>query len=419
MKILLALTALLGLAGGLYAQQAPAAKWRTTFGLDERLRLERKNNYDFNDALRDKGGALQQRLKLSLKGERPGYELFAELYDLQVAADRLPRAAQDDAPDLHQAYVSVKGLWLDLPLELKIGRQELKYGAGRLLWAAVWNNRVNHLDAAVVKYKKGPLSVDAFGGARVSYDPDGWNDPSRHDILAGVYASYRRSKDAPLLEGYFLSNYDDSNLSTLNRRTVGLRAQARLPLDIAIDVELPYQFGTAARKTVSARAAHVNLSREFNKAFWSPRAMLAYNYASGDKDPADSQNNTFIPLYQAPHDPYGLIDLFRWQNMEEFAAEVSVRPARGLKVTAGTSLFWLAARRDSWYDSAGKKLRTSAAGTADPFVGQEVSLVGKLDLGGGLGLEGGYAHFYAGKFADGTGTEDDADLGYFQLTFKL
>jgi len=417
-KITTAFLCLQFFAAAASAQTPAPSGWKLGFGAEERVRYENRDNFDFNSGVGDSGGLIYGRLRLNAKAELPGkYELFAEGMDLRFARTNLPKPAQDDAMDLHQAYADVKSVF-GLPFEIKAGRQEMKYGAGRLIWAAAWANRINHFDAAVLKYKAGALSADAFYGARVSYDPNGWNDPNRHDMLAGTYVTYRKSKESPLLEGYFLANYDSSNMSTLNRRTVGLHGQFNLPGAVACDVEMPYQFGRSSRKSVYARAFHLDLSRDFKSA-WSPRLAAAYNYASGDKNPSDSVNNTFIPLYQVTHDPYGIMDFFRWENMKEAALEVSASPFKDWKLTGGTSYFWLARVRDSWYDSAGKKLRTSAAGTAGAYVGQEAWLTAKYDLGGGTAVDGGYAHFFSGEYVKDTGSHDDADLLYAQLNVKF
>jgi len=401
------------------AQVVQSGGWKTSFGVDERLRVESKDNFDFNGSLDDSGGFMYQRLKLSAKAELPGkYELFAEGMDLHAVNAHLRKPVQEDYADLHQAYALVKGKVFGQALELKAGRQELKYGQGRMVWAATWGNRINHLDAAVLKYKSGGLSADAFYGSRVFYDMEHWNYPNRQDMLAGTYVSYRKSKDAPLVEGYYLSNFNSASLSVLNRQTVGLRGQFRLPGAVLCDLELPYQFGKSALKTVDAYAFHLDLSREFARA-WSPRVAVTVNYATGDNSAADAVNHTFVPLYQAPHDPYGVMDFFRWQNMKEAALEVSVKPVKDLKITAGTNYFWLAQKKGSWYDSAGAVLRTSAAGIAGDYVGQEASLLVKYDLGGGAGLDGGYARFFAGEFVENTGQHDNADLLYFQFNLKL
>lgn len=402
------------------AAESPApAVWKTSFGAEERLRVERRGNFDFDEARNDNSGVSYQRLKLSAKAELPGkLELFAEGMDLRDAHEDLAKAAQKDKADLHQAYAAVKGKPFGLPLELKVGRQELKYGQGRLIWAATWSNRINHFDAATLKYKSGGLSADVFYGARVTYNEYDWNEPNRHDMIGGTYLSYRKNKEAPLLEGYFLSNYDSSNMSTLNRRTVGVHGQATLPGAVVCDLELPYQFGKSSGKSVYASAFHLDLSREFKRA-WSPKVTAAYNYASGDKKPTDSVNNVFIPLYQSTHDPYGVMDLFRWQNMKEGALEVSAKPVKALKLTAGLNYFWLAQAKDSWYDSSGKKLRTRAAGTAGTYVGREASLLAKWEMCANASLDGGYARFFTGSYVKNTGKHDDADWAYLQLSVKI
>ena len=417
-KIFVALIVILCGVFSASAQDTASAGWKVSFGADERLRAENKRNFDFNDALGDNGSLVYQRVRLNGKAAFENkYEFFSEVMDLRVGNINIPKTAQGDNLDLHQAYAGVKSVF-GLPLEVKAGRQELKYGQGRLLWAATWGNRINHFDGAVLKYKSGGLSADAFHGERVSYDDDGWNDPNRHDVLSGAYLSYRKDKDTPLVEGYFLSNYDSSNMSTLNRRTVGVRGQVLLPGAVLCDLEIPYQFGTSSRKSVYARAFHLDLSREFERA-WSPRVAAALNYASGDKNPSDSVNNTFVPLYQSVHEPYGVMDFFRWQNMRETALEISVKPEKKLKITAAANFFWLARAKDSWYDSAGKKLRTNAAGAAGTYVGQEASLLAKYDMSRWGSLEGGYARFFTGKYVKNTGAHDDAGFFYFQLSLKI
>jgi len=401
----------------LFAAPQAFAGWKTEFGAEDRVRAERKSDFDFNGALSDDGWLFFQRLRVNARATKGNYELFAEAMDLRVGSADLPKTAQEDDLDLHQAYLSAGNLF-GAPLTLKAGRQELKYGKGRLVWAAVWANRINHFDAAVLKYKAGPLSADAFYGARVGWDEDGWNAPDRRDYLAGVYATWQKEKTGPLVDAYFLSNYSGASRSALSRHTAGLRAALELPGDVEFDAELPYQFGKSAGKSVYAYAFHLELARELDMK-WSPRVAAAYNYASGDEDKNDSAVKTFVPLYQSTHDSYGLMDLFRWQNMEEAAFEVSLKPAEKLKVTAGTNFFWLADTKDYWYNSSGGKVRSGIPAAAGSYVGQEVSLAGKYDLGGGLSAEGAYARFYSGGYVDDTGSADDADWLYLQLCFKL
>jgi len=408
---------IIGLAVLLAASQASAG-WKTQFGAEDRVRAEMKEDLDLNRSAEDDGWLVYQLLRVSGKATLDNYEFFAEAADLRVANKYIPKAAQSDDLDLHQGYFSA-GKLLGGAFGLKLGRQEMTYGKSRLISSAPWSNRVNNTDAAVLKYKSGPLAADAFYGARVAWDEDGWNDPNRHDIITGVYATWQKAKDAPLVDAYFLANYDSSNMSTLNRRTVGLRAVYTLPGGVEVDAELPYQFGRAARKSVYAHAFHIDAAKELALA-WKPRLAAGYNYATGDKKASDSVNNTFVPLYQSTHYGYGLADFFRWQNMEEVFFQVSANPGKRLNLLGGVNFFRLPSVNDSWYGSAGQKLRTKAAAAgADHYVGRELSLTAKYDFGGGLKAESAYAHFYPGEYPDDTGANDGADWFYLQFSLKI
>ncbi|MDD2806455.1 MAG: alginate export family protein [Elusimicrobiales bacterium] len=410
-KLIVALAALLA------ASQASAG-WKTHFGAEDRVRAEMREDLDLDRSADDDGWLVYQLLRVNGKATLDNYEVFAEAADLRVASKYIPKAAQRDDLDLHQAYFSA-GKLLGGRFGLKVGRQEMSYGKNRLISSAPWSNRVNNTDAAVVKYKSGALAADAFYGARVAWDEDGWNAPNRHDIITGVYATWQKAKGAPLVDAYFLANYDSSNLSTLNRRTVGLRAVFTLPGGVEVDAELPYQFGRSARKSVYAHAFHLDAAKDLAIA-WKPRLNAGYNYASGDKKASDSVNNTFVPLYQSTHYGYGLVDLFRWQNMEEVFFQVSASPHQRLTLTGAANFYRLPSVNDSWYGSAGQKLRTKAAAAgADHYAGRELSLMAKYYLGGGLTSEAAYAHFYSGKYARDTGSGDDADWLYLQFCLKI
>ena len=86
--------------------------------------------------------------------------------------------------------------------------------------------------------------------------------------------------------------------------------------------------------------------------------MVAYDEASGDKDPNDSVNNTLVPLYQSTHEPYGLIDFFRWQNVRNPEISATFSPTDKFRFTPQADFFWLQNKFDNWYNSSGGNIRT-------------------------------------------------------------
>jgi len=412
-------------AEGIRTKDLAWGKWKTSFGLEDRLRVEQKHDFDLNDAAYDNGALIFQRLRINGRSTlQDQYEIFAEGLDARVYSAHIRRTDQTNALDLHQAYIRANGIG-GLPIDLKLGRQELKYGKGRLIWAANWANRINRFDAAVAHYKNGGFYADLIYGSRVRYFDHSFDEGNKHDILTGTYMGWQKERTSPMVETYFLTNMDLGKIRTNEgivrkfvRHTTGFRAQATVPGEIVCEIEVPYQFGRDGGSDISAYALHADAGRAFKTAAWKPEVNVAYNFASGDKTPGN-RNHTFTPLYQSTHEPYGIMDFFRWQNMKETALEASLNPTGKLKLTTATSFFWLDSYRDYWYDSSGQRLRFKSKGKADNYVGQEASLVAKYDLSGAVKLDAGYAHFFSGDYVGDTGARDDADWFYVQTTLKI
>jgi hypothetical protein len=222
------------------------------------------------------------------------------------------------------------------------------------------------------------------------------------------------------VESYLLYQPDDNSavIGQIHRYTAGVRVAGNLPASFAYDVEIPWQFGEYGAKDIRAYAFHADVNKSIPTQ-WKPKVGIELNLASGDRDAQDNKNGTFIPLYQSTHAPYGLMDLFRWQNMREIAGYIAAAPLTKLQCSVGANFLWLDSTRDSWYNSSGSKVRSTTKTEVSPFVGTEVSLVAKYALSKMISLEAGYAHFFTGGFVRGTGANDDADWVYSMLTFKL
>jgi hypothetical protein len=420
----------------LSAQDTPAENrsefptWKYKIGVEDRLRYEYRHEFNFSQNVKDSGSGygtgsqIFNRFRISgqalLSDEYLNdiFEVFVEALDGTVGSYQMkPLNSQKDTFDLHQAYFNLKDI-LGSPFDFKIGREEFKYGAGRLIWAPTWANRIRSFDGAVLKFHPGNLYCDLLLGSDVKYDNHNFNHINFREKLTGIYAGYQKDKVSPLVEAYFLSQIIHTDATRSTRNTAGARLVGRIPGNILYDIEFPYQFGKASHKTIKAYAFHIDLSHAFLSALWQPNVSFEYNQASGDKDPNDKKSGTFIPLYQSTHEPYGLMDFFRWQNMREVAFSVNLFLTEKLKLTPQTNCFWLMSTNDSWYDSTGTALRNVKKGLRSYHVGQEVSLRANYDFTKNLKWETGYAHFFTGKYVAISGANDDADWVYTQLYFK-
>ena len=156
------------------------------------------------------------------------FTIYGEGENSSSTGDKRNPNPQSDGPfDLHQAYVRF-GDMKEVPLSLKIGRQELAYGDERLVGAFDWDNIGRVFDAAKLHYEQDRFWVDAFTGRVVIPKDNQFNEPNWDDWFSGVYGSTRSIVPKTELQMYFLADNVSANSKGNTPRdiyTVGTRFQ--------------------------------------------------------------------------------------------------------------------------------------------------------------------------------------------------
>ncbi len=439
------------------------------FDLEERFRWEiRDNNFDFNDAVNaptDDNWFLQ-RARIGMKLTLTDWlKVYAQAQDSrEINSDRadfpgLFGAEGDDAFDLRQAWVEF-GNPKSFPLTLKVGRQILSYGDERLIGAFDWNNIGRTFDAAKLRWEEKSWSLDAFASAVVVPERSQYNqsdfvngtETDRQQVFSGLYFSttaipvqttdlyvlHLHENDGP---DYQANPLGDTNFFTLGARVKSkpgafaphedealskdgkavVAPKPPKPIGFDYDAEFAFQTGNVRGLDLTAFAVHGGIGYTFDTS-WLPRLGLAYNFGTGDDDPADRNIQTFQNLFPTNHKFYGQMDVFSWQNMHDIEFSVKVQPVKAVTIKAEYHAFWLETTEDSWYRANGiatvRPLNT-AARDAGNYAGSEADLTVTWNVNKYLQVEGGYSHFFAGDYLADTGPSDDADFGYVQakLTF--
>ena len=378
--------------------------------------------------------------------------IFAEARDSSTQNDDRNPNIESDRFDLNQAYLQL-GSARDFPLTLKVGRQELTYGDERLVGAFDWNNLARVFDAAKLRYETKDFWVDLFTSRVVVPDDNNFNVSNEYDTFSGIYASTKTLIPKLETQVYFLARNTERGSPTLQTGaliglpsprdiyTLGARVKS-LPGQFKgwdYEGEGAYQFGrfkaTAASKSLDqeAFAVHVAGGYTWTKSNLLPRVGLEYNFASGDSSSTDSKHETFENLFPTNHKFYGYMDFLSWQNIHNVRATASLKPYKGLTVTADYHLFWLADTHDSFYTVVGAPRVGGGVGTGtgyaiNPkygnFVGSEIDLVATYAIKPYAILQGGYGHFFVGQYvkqslaAPAFGAKD-ADWLYSQVTFSF
>ena len=401
---------------------------KLSLGGDYRVRYEYREDFDFDTDTDDRNGFWYARARLNLQAKigKKAIVFFEGLDAREWESDRNPRA-QEDNFDFHRGYLKLSNLW-DMPLSLKIGRQKFKFGAKRLIGSPVWANKVRSFDAVRLAFNPADFDVDLFLANRVGYQDDHFNDCIWGENLFGIYTTYK-GLPGNVFDFYSLNLVDkrhhvaaeDGTLNDLERYTVGHRGEGKFKkTSLGYGYEFAYQFGEKSSDHITAYAYHLDVNYTFKKCRLQPKITLEYNYATGDENPNDGDSETFVPLFQTVHGPYGIMDFFRWQNVKHWGFWFDFIPVKNkVKCSLQYHWFYLDEVRDAWYNTKGKVVRRDTTGRASDHVGNEVDLVVKYTVNKFLTFEGGYAHFFADNYVEDTGSADDADWFYLQTAITF
>ncbi|MFZ5556146.1 MAG: alginate export family protein [Pseudomonadota bacterium] len=394
-----------------------------SLGGEVRQRYEHTRDPAFGTDPQDRAGVWLQRYAahadLRLGDD---VRLFAQLVSA-LAAGRAggPSPVDENELELQNGFVDLRVAGAVATLTLRPGRQELQYGAGRLVNVREGPNVRRTFDAARAILQASAWRVDGFY-ARPRVSERGAFDDFRDgdQALWGAYAVGA----APIggrIDLYYLGFRDDEGsfqqgTARERRHSLGARVWGT---GGAWDWnwEALHQFGRFGAGDIRAWTLATDTGYTFRDAAWRPRVAINANVASGDGDPADPDLGTFNPLF--PRGNYfseaAVLGPRNFFNVHPF---LTVQPAGGWRVTADVNFFWRLETADGVYAPSGQLIR-AAGGSDERFVGWSVSLTSEYALTRRLTFTAIYTHFAAGDFIQATGPAENIDFVELTLQFRF
>ena len=116
------------------------------------------------------------------------------------------------------------------------------------------------------------------------------------------------------------------------------------------------------------------MGKVFRNVAAEPRVFIEGNYASGTKNPAGRDWNTFDELYPSNHDRFGFTDQVGRRNLVQFRVGVEENVGKKWKFKQAFEGFWLATSNDNFYASSGA-ISVPAHPGASRHIGNELDLV--------------------------------------------
>ena len=337
--------------------------------------------------------------------------------------------------DIHQGYFDIKKLF-DLPLTVRVGRQEIVWGDHRVIGNLVWSNQGRVFDGGRFMWDTDAIHAEAFAvktdeDGYLSYAVDGGGN-SDENVYAGMLA-FKKLVPGALLELMYIqkNNQDQAAVPVAIRDNTiihdfGVRIDGKLPNLNAVDytLEAHGQTGDWGDLDQEAWAFAGRVGYTLKNVAWTPRIGFEYDFASGDDDQTDGDHETFENLYPTNHwqGNYGFIDLVSWQNMHDFRTNLKVNPTNKLMVQVDYHYFLLDEEEDGWYNAAGALVAARPAAPAAGFasnddnLAQEVDLTVSYQLYKNVGILAGYSWFTPEDWIEDTIGDFDTSWGYLQTT---
>ena len=347
-----------------------------------------------------------------------------------------------DAIDLHQMFVDLKaGIGHGGVLTLRVGRQEMSFGAERLVGVREGPNNRRAFDAVRLSYKQHGLSLDTFISSPVEVDPGQFDDQNVRSVLFwGTYATIPCPRLPGLkLDFYYLGLSKPSGRFTVatvpnmlprasylraepcpafpreERHTIGTRLAGTVG-NWDMNNEALYQFGQFGSGDIHAFWIAADNGYTFKNLRFQPRLGLRAGIASGDKDANNPDLETLNPLFVRV-----ITSLkqgsWRPQNLMGFGPSIRIKPDRALSAELGCVTLWRESLGDSIYRPPGIPI-FPADSELGRYVGTELILGTAWQATPHIGVAAAYSHFFAGDFID-QNNGDDADFGALWLTFRF
>ena len=438
----LGISLMLGLAASAQAQDTGAGlpHW-LTLNFAQQSRMQTLDG-QFRAGLEGSDQAFEIRNTLQAEADLGGFSLQAEVADMRTFLhdEATPLDKFTNNPlDILQANISVPIAGLLGPEHrgwVKFGRFTMDVGSRRFVARNVFRNTVNAFGGVHARLDRGDSSFQLFyvqpTKIRISGDwPE--NDPrldkeSSDTLLWGGFFQTLLPGRQDRVETYVLG-LDDDRRQSANQRFDVVGIGARLyrnpaPGQWNYETEAIVQFGDAPALDAQSplrdhRAGyfHFTLGYTFGLS-WQPRLSLVYNYASGDRNPLDTESNSFNHFFGVPRPdfgPTGIFRAFQRYNIDTPGLMLNLQPTSDISGYIRVQDYSLAEPAQGW--STTRYRHPGNLGEDRVGLQLETRMRWRL-LENRLTIEGGYVWLKAGAYMDQV-DKGDSHYYYLQSSVRL
>ena len=406
------------------------------FGLEYRTRFE---TYDHPWRPSQPAGQtdahIQQRSRVRLGLNGTNFKFLFEGQDSRVYLDGVESYVTTgirNEMDVLQLMASVtvhNVLETGLRTDLHVGRLTMDFGRGRLIIRNDYRNTSNAFDG--VHWQLGRdkrWRVRLFLVEPVLRDEAQPDEQSERSVFWGGFVETEQMPGLGLNAYYFGLN--DQRSADIGRHRTFSTFGTRLyddpkPGRIDYEIESVVQTGKKGHVNHFTHFQHIDIGYTLALP-WSPRFLIHYDYASGDRDAQDSRHSAFDTLFGArrfDYMPTGNFGPFFRSNFSTPGWRVIVVPCQGCEMQLKHRVWYLATSRGAF----GRNGLHDPTGGSGNFLGHDLELRAQWKTNDNLEFELGYTRWFKGSYLDRLpdsaglppGGNRDSDYFYIQTKFRL
>ena len=189
----------------------------------------------------------------------PWLHVYTELQDATAFWKDQPRAPPYQSTwDLRRAYVDL-GDFEHGPISIRVGRQDLNFGDGRLVGTSFWRNASRGYDAAMLMVRRNGIRVSAFSASQVMPFTNGLSHHQQGNNIHGLYGQFRNVIPRSDLEPYMFWRLAPS-VKTEARQSDRIRRKRQNPR-LGLDRRRGLHISHAADETTIVRRIQFRFRR--------------------------------------------------------------------------------------------------------------------------------------------------------------
>ena len=348
---------------------------------------------------------VSERSRLGLAVDRGPVTALLTLQDARVLGEAQPSLTGAGQPALpsfapHEAYIDVHTR-SGRRAFLRLGRQRVTWGDGRLVGANDWSLTGRSLDAARLGVQIGDVDVEAMGvllaapgnappavvgtqaptlgmGAQLYGVDATWHLlPLLQVEVTGLARVAREPAPASLVP---------SDTYVIDGRISGDHRGFRYAIEGAYELGRVASYGALRDQKALALAARLGLETALP---WHLTFGVEMAYATGDNGSPTGPQRRFDPILPDEHTTLGPMGLFAWSNVLTAGASIAVRPLDEVQMTAGYRFANLADPKGRWTTAELLPVGASTRNTSSAL-GHEIDYAIKVSPWKPIDFEAGY-----------------------------